>query len=119
MKVVITGGMGFIGARLGRALCRRGHLTNASGQEVPIDELLLFDSVDAPDLFDEVEGNIQVKRVVGDISNRDTVGNLIDRDDIAVFHLASVVSGGGEKDFDLAMRAVSYTHLTLPTNREV
>ena len=40
MKVVITGGMGFIGARLGRALCDQGHLTDASGQETPIDELL-------------------------------------------------------------------------------
>ena len=104
MKVVITGGMGFIGARLGRALCERGHLTDASGQEMPIDELLLFDSVDAPALFKEREGNIQVKRVVGDISKGETVRSLIDRDDIAVFHLASVVSGGGEKDFDLAMR---------------
>jgi len=104
MKVVITGGMGFIGARLGRALCERGHLTDASGQETPIDELLLFDSVDVPGLFKEREGNIQVKRVVGDISKGETVRSLIDRDDIAVFHLASVVSGGGEKDFDLAMR---------------
>ena len=104
MKVVITGGMGFIGARLGRALCERGHLTDASGQETPIDELLLFDSVDAPGLFKEREGNIQVKRIVGDISKEETVRSLIDRDDIAVFHLASVVSGGGEKDFDLAMR---------------
>ena len=104
MKVVITGGMGFIGARLGRALCDQGHLTDASGQETSIDELLLFDSVDVPGLFNEREGNIQVKRVVGDISNWETVRSLIDRDDIAVFHLASVVSGGGEKDFDLAMR---------------
>ena len=44
MKVVITGGMGFIGARLGRALCERGQLTGVSGQEEPVDELVLFDS---------------------------------------------------------------------------
>ena len=42
--------------------------------------------------------------VEGDISDRATVEGLIDRDDISVFHLASVVSGGGEKDFDLAIR---------------
>src|SRR3546814_10693804 len=29
---------------------------------------------------------------------------LIDRDGVSVFHLASVVSGGGERDFDLALR---------------
>ena len=40
MKVVITGGMGFIGARLGRALCDQAYLTDASGQDTPIDELL-------------------------------------------------------------------------------
>ena len=45
-----------------------------------------------------------VKTETGDISDRDRVFGLIDRDDISVFHLASVVSGGGEKDFDLAMR---------------
>ena len=42
--------------------------------------------------------------VTGDIADRGVIGKLIDRDDISVFHLASVVSGGGEKDFDLAMR---------------
>lgn len=40
----------------------------------------------------------------GDVSDRATVDALIDRDDIAVFHFASVVSAGGEKDFDLALR---------------
>ena len=104
MKVVITGGMGFIGARLGRALCERGRLTGVSGQEEPIDELVLFDSVEIPGLFEEREGDTKVTIVAGDISDGQTVRKLIDRDDISVFHLASVVSGGGEKDFDLAMR---------------
>ena len=42
--------------------------------------------------------------MVGDISDTDLVASLVDRDDISMFHLASVVSGGGEKDFDLAIR---------------
>ena len=42
--------------------------------------------------------------VIGEISDTDLVSGLVDRDDISVFHLASVVSGGGEKDFDLAIR---------------
>ena len=32
------------------------------------------------------------------------LGKLFDRPDLSVFNLASVVSGGGELDFDLAMR---------------
>ena len=104
MKVLITGGTGFIGARLARALLERGVLIGVTGNEEPIDELLLFDSVDVPGLFGKKEGNIVIRRAVGDISVRETVRGLIDRDDISVFHLASVVSGAGEKDFDLAMR---------------
>jgi nucleoside-diphosphate-sugar epimerase len=45
-----------------------------------------------------------VKLQAGDISDAAVVRGLVDRDDVSVFHLASVVSGGGEKDFDLAMR---------------
>jgi nucleoside-diphosphate-sugar epimerase len=42
--------------------------------------------------------------LLGEIANRDEIFHLVDRDDIAVFHLASVVSGAGEQDFDLAIR---------------
>ena len=94
MKVMITGGMGFIGARLGRALCERGRLTGVSGQEEPIDELVLFDSVEVPGLFKEREGDTKVTIVAGDISDGQAVRKLVDRDDISVFHLASGVSGG-------------------------
>jgi nucleoside-diphosphate-sugar epimerase len=45
-----------------------------------------------------------VRFVEGDIANRDLIYSLIDRDDISVFHLASVVSGEGEQNFDLAMQ---------------
>ena len=69
MKVVITGGMGFIGARLGRALCERGRLTGVSGQEEPIDELVLFDSVEIPGLFEERVGDTTVTIAAGDLSD--------------------------------------------------
>ncbi len=103
MKVVITGGAGFLGRRLARALLDRKFLTGSNGNEQPIDELLLFDSKASSDMLG-IENDIDVRCVVGDIARRDTVCNLIDREDLSVFHLASVVSGGGEKDFDLAMK---------------
>ncbi len=43
MKVVITGGMGFIGQRLAHALLARGGLTGPSGEAETIDQVLLFD----------------------------------------------------------------------------
>ncbi|GAB4394411.1 MAG: SDR family oxidoreductase [Kiloniellaceae bacterium] len=102
MKVVITGGTGFIGQRLGEALLQRGSLTAPDGGEASIDELLLFDMV-APSLRPAwADERVEIR--AGDISDASQVSALIDRDDISVFHLASVVSGGGEKDFDLALR---------------
>jgi len=102
MKVVITGGTGFIGLILARRLLERGQLIGPSGQAETIDEMVLFDQVAPPTRPQGLDDRVSI--VAGDISDRDTVFGLVDRDDIAVFHLASVVSGGGEKDFDLAMR---------------
>lgn len=53
----------------------------------------------------------RLKVVRGDIADRDTVVRLIDRPDLSVFHLASVVSGGAELDFDLAMKVNLDGHL--------
>jgi nucleoside-diphosphate-sugar epimerase len=86
--------------RLARRILERGKLAGQS-----VDEIVLFDVVAAP-AFDA-----RVKSVVGEIFDRDTVFKLIDRPDIGVFHLASVVSGGAEQDFDLAMKVNLHGHL--------
>ena len=101
MKVVITGGTGFIGRRLAQRILEIGQLTGPSGGPEEVDELILFDAVEPPGPIDGLDGRAQV--VIGDITDRDLVFGLVDRDDISVFHLASIVSGGAEKDFDLAL----------------
>ncbi len=94
--------------RLAQRILARGSLAGSSGAPQRVDEVLLFDTPSATALpLDDA----RVKVVRGDISDRDTVAKLIDRPDISVFHLASVVSGGGELDFDLAMRVNLYGHL--------
>ena len=110
MKVLITGGTGFIGQKLARALLARGTLTAPSGGQAEIDELVLFDAqVDVPITVDDP----RVRLASGDIADKATVTALVDRDDISVFHLASILSGGGEKDFDLAMAVNFYGGLAL------
>src|SRR5262245_55292641 len=102
MKVIITGGAGFIGLQLARRLTALGALTAPSGRSERIDEIVLFDVVTPegrPSGLDE-----RARFVSGEISDKATVKRLFDRPDISVFHLASVVSAGGEQDFDLAMR---------------
>ncbi|MBL4906707.1 MAG: NAD-dependent epimerase/dehydratase family protein [Sneathiella sp.] len=101
MKIVITGGAGFLGLNIARKLINRNTLIGPSGNLEDIDSILLFDvaiPAERPTGLDS-----RVEMIAGDISDRETVMNLIDRDDISIFHLASVVSGQGEQDFDLAM----------------
>lgn len=102
MKVVITGGGGFLGNRLARALSSRATLSGVSGSEEPIDTLVLFDRRLSPESRSGFPSHVHFQE--GDVSERDAVFALADRDDLSVFHLASVVSGEGERDFDLAMR---------------
>ncbi|WP_294260689.1 hypothetical protein [Propionivibrio sp.] len=45
MKVLITGGAGFLGRRLASKLLQRGVLRNAAGVEESIDRLVLFDAI--------------------------------------------------------------------------
>ncbi len=94
MKVVITGGLGFLGLGIARRLLERD----------TVESLVLFDWA-VPDALPEgLDGRVTM--APGDISDRDAVFGLIEGDggDFAVFHLASVVSAGAEQDFDLAMR---------------
>jgi nucleoside-diphosphate-sugar epimerase len=102
MKIVITGGTGFLGLMLARALVKRGRLTAPAGKPEPIDEILLFDVAAPPTRPAGLDDRVKI--ATGEIADRERVAALIDRDDIGIFHLASVVSGEGEQNFDLAMR---------------
>ena len=46
MKVVITGGAGFIGRQLAERLAKLGELPGAGGKPAKIDEIVLFDAVE-------------------------------------------------------------------------
>ena len=48
MKVVITGGTGFIGRMLAKRILELGGLTGPSGAREDIDELVLFDAAAPP-----------------------------------------------------------------------
>ncbi len=101
MKVVITGGTGFIGRRLAQRLLRRGSLIGPEGRETEIDELVLFD-VAQPSPPLPPDNRLRV--VTGDIADSATIAQLIDRRTSTVFHLAAVVSGQAEADTDIGYR---------------
>src|SRR6202790_3827201 len=101
MKVVITGGPGFIGKKLAQRLLARGSLIGPDGKDTPIDELVLFD-VAAP--HPPLRADNRLKVVTGDIADPATVRQLIDKRTASVFHLAAVVSGQAEADTDIGLR---------------
>ena len=99
MHVVITGGAGFLGRRLSQALLHRGTLRAADGRDTRIDRITLVDMVEAADLADP-----RVVQISGDVADRSVLERAIDRSATSIFHLAAVVSGQAEADFDLGMR---------------
>lgn len=97
MNVLITGGAGFLGLQLARHLLQRGALS-LDGKAVTISRLTLLDVV-APQIDDA-----RVRAITGDLSDPAVLAQAIDRDTGAIFHLAAVVSGQAEADFDLGLR---------------
>ena len=92
MKIAITGGAGFLGKKLARALL--------DDNELGVEEVVLADMVAAPD---ELTEDGRVRSVVGDVTDEDLLADAIRADTDSVFHLAAVVSAGAEADFDLGM----------------
>ena len=99
MNIVITGGAGFLGRRLAETLLARGTLKDAGGRDAAIETLTLVDVVAAAGLDDR-----RLQQITGDVADRQLLERAIDGKTTAVFHLAAVVSGQAEADFDLGMR---------------
>ena len=100
MRVIITGGGGFLGSQLCQKLLERGSLTGPSGAAEEIREIALLDAV-----FHRPVSDPRVRLISGDISDRDTVFAAVGSDPAtSVFHLASMVSGECEERFDDSLR---------------
>ena len=95
MKLLITGGGGFLGARLARTLLARGTLAGR-----PISHMVLTDiAPPPPDLL----ADHRVEARTGALLTQTDA--LRDEPFDGVFHLASAVSGECEADFDLGLRS--------------
>jgi len=102
MRVVITGGAGFLGKLLAQKILERGTLTDATGRLREVSELVLVDITAAqgdPWITDK-----RVSQVIGDVADRNVLAQALTTNTGSVFHLAAVVSGQAEADFDIGMR---------------
>ncbi len=88
MNILVTGAAGFIGAALVEALAARPD----------VEHVVAFDQAEPPARHPKVEG------VAGNLAYAPTARALVDGRVDAVFHLASLVSGGAEQNFELGMK---------------
>lgn len=99
MNVLITGGAGFLGQKLAKQLLNIGSLKDSNGHSQKIDQITLVDIVKANDF-----GDSRIQVMVGDIADQSLVDQMITKDTHSIFHLAAIVSGQAEAEFDLGMR---------------
>jgi nucleoside-diphosphate-sugar epimerase len=99
MHIVITGGAGFLGRRLAGSLLDKGSLLDPAGQPSPIESITLLDVVEGDPIADP-----RVRHLTGDLADRSLVESAIGAGATSVFHLAAVVSGMAEAEFDVGMQ---------------
>jgi NAD(P)-dependent dehydrogenase (short-subunit alcohol dehydrogenase family) len=121
--VIITGGGGFLGQCLATALLEKSTICteNADGSthNSAISKIVLADIAFPPTMQPAIEASEIVEQVKGDVSNAEFckaqifshVSDSIKH--VSIFHMGAVMSGDGERDFDLAMRVNLYGTLNM------
>ncbi|WP_312528499.1 D-erythronate dehydrogenase [Paracoccus sp. (in: a-proteobacteria)] len=95
MNILIMGAAGMVGRRLANRLIADGQLGGTK-----IDRITTFDVFPTELRSDK----LRIEDIAGDISDATTIDSLIaDRPDV-IFHLAAIVSGEAEADFDKGYR---------------
>jgi nucleoside-diphosphate-sugar epimerase len=117
MNILITGGCGFLGARLARTLLAQGSLSVAGEPARPIETITLADRAPPPD---DLGADKRVRFTEGDLNAQVASGALPAAGTDVVFHMAAAVSGECEANFDLGMHSnLDATRALLDASRKL
>lgn len=108
LRILITGGTGFIGKMIARHLLQAGTFQCEGESPRQIGKIILFDAMPG----DDVPADARIEVRIGDINDRQTVAEITQGIDL-VWHLAAVVSSAAEADFDLGMQVNLFGLLNL------
>lgn len=99
MNILITGGNGFLGNKLAQLLLTEG-ITTPDGKTHDVTTLTLVDVQEGPVKL----ADARVVTTIADISDPAKAKTLVTEDTDVIFHLAAIVSGQAEADFELGMQ---------------
>lgn len=100
MRIVVLGGAGFIGKKLIAKLLTQGSISLNGHPISVIEQIVVFDKAKAEGL----PADHRLEILEGDICDNKTISKLLGERTDVIFHLAAVVSGEAEKNFDLGMQ---------------
>ena len=104
MKVVITGGGGYLGEKLCKALIQRGSLVDRLGRAAHVRSIVLVGRSFSEEHGEpQVVDGITIEKSRGSVADRAYLDNVIKGDDVTVFHLAAVLTGVTERDLKSAI----------------
>lgn len=93
-RIIVTGGAGFLGSRL------IGTLLEQQGKK----DMPAFEQIVSVDLAQCPVKDDRVVSMTGDIADPDFASKAVTKETVAVYHMAAVLSGQSEAEFDVGMR---------------
>jgi len=101
MHVLITGGTGFIGKKLANRILQQNGIALAGGRERAIEKVTITDRSSSREGFVD---DPRLDFVFGEFTDAHTLGRALCADIDVIFHLAAVVSGQAEQEFETGLR---------------